>query len=128
MNFIGNIEPKELLLGKTDVIIQDGFTGNVMIKTMEATVKMMSELIKREIKAGALTGVGGLLAKPAFGRVAEYASEETVGGAPLLGIDGVVIVGHGKSTPTAIMNAILRAREAVDGDVINAIRAGVSGN
>jgi glycerol-3-phosphate acyltransferase PlsX len=124
-NFIGNFEPKEALTCEADVVVADGFTGNVFIKTLEATAKMLTNLIRDEIKASPATAVGGLLAKPAFGRVARRVDPFEVGGGPLLGVNGVVIVGHGRSNARAIKNAIGQARKAVQGGVVEAIRAGL---
>jgi len=125
-NFIGNFEPKEALAGEADVVVADGFTGNVFIKTLEATAKMLTNLIREEIKASPVTAMGGLLAKPAFGRVARRVDPFEVGGGPLLGVNGVVIVGHGRSNARAIKNAIGQARKAVQGGVVEAIRAGLA--
>jgi len=125
-NFIGNLEPKEALIGEADVVVADGFTGNVFIKTLEATAKMLTNLIREEIKASPVTAMGGLLAKPAFGRVARRVDPFEVGGGPLLGVNGVVIVGHGRSNARAIKNAIGQARKAVQGGVVEAIRAGLA--
>jgi glycerol-3-phosphate acyltransferase PlsX len=125
-NFIGNFEPKEALTCEADVVVADGFTGNVFIKTLEATAKMLTNLIRDEIKASPATAVGGLLAKPAFGRVARRVDPFEVGGGPLLGVNGVVIVGHGRSNARAIKNAIGQARKAVQGGVVEAIRAGLA--
>jgi glycerol-3-phosphate acyltransferase PlsX len=125
-NFIGNFEPKEALACEADVVVADGFTGNVFIKTLEATAKMLTNLIREEIKASPVTAVGGLLAKPAFGRVARRVDPFEVGGGPLLGVNGVVIVGHGRSNARAIKNAIGQARKAVQGGVVEAIRAGLT--
>jgi glycerol-3-phosphate acyltransferase PlsX len=126
LNFIGNVEPKEALAGKTDIVIHDGFTGNVFIKSVEATASMVSKLLKEEITAGPITSLGGLLAKPAFDRVARRTDPFEIGGAPLLGVNGVVIIGHGRSNDVAIMNAVRQARQAVAGGVIEAIREGIS--
>ena len=126
LNFIGNFEPKEALAGHADVVVSDGFTGNVFIKTLEATAKMLTGLIRDEIKASPLTAVGGLLAKPAFGRVARQVDPFEVGGAPLLGVNGVVIVAHGRSNGRALKNAIGQARKAVQGGVVEAIRDGLT--
>ncbi len=123
-NFVGNVEPKEAIACNADVVVHDGFTGNIFIKTLEATAKMLSDLIRQEIKAGPLTAVGGLLAKPAFGRVSRRVDPFEVGGGPLLGVNGVVIVAHGRSNARAIKNAIGQARKAVAGDVVNAIKEG----
>jgi glycerol-3-phosphate acyltransferase PlsX len=126
LNFIGNIEPKEVMSGHADVVITDGFAGNIFIKTLEATAKMLTNLIRDEIKASPLTAVGGLLAKPAFGRVARQIDPSQVGGGPLLGVNGVVIVGHGRSNARAIKNAIGQARKAVQSGVVEAIRNGLT--
>jgi glycerol-3-phosphate acyltransferase PlsX len=126
LNFIGNFEPKEALAGEADVVVSDGFTGNVFIKTLEATAKMLTGLIRDEIKASLLTAVGGLLAKPAFGRTARRVDPFEVGGGPLLGVNGVVIVAHGRSNGRALKNAIGQARKAVQGGVVDAIRDGLT--
>ncbi len=125
LNFVGNIEPKEAVACHADVVVSDGFTGNIFIKTIEATAKMLTNLIRDEIKANPLTAAGGLLAKPAFGRVARRVDPFEVGGGPLLGVNGVVIVGHGRSNARAIKNAIGQARKAVQGGVVEAIRSGL---
>jgi glycerol-3-phosphate acyltransferase PlsX len=125
LNFIGNIEPKEVLSVHTDVVVHDGFAGNVLIKTIESTAKMLTDFIRDEIKASPLTAVGGLLAKPAFRRVARRVDPFEVGGGPLLGVNGVVIIGHGRSNARAIKNAIGQARKAVQGGVVEAIRDGL---
>jgi glycerol-3-phosphate acyltransferase PlsX len=125
LNFIGNVEPKEVAALKTDVVVSDGFSGNVFIKTIEATAKMLTDLIRDEIKVSLITSVGGLLAKPAFRRVAKRVDPFEVGGGPLLGVNGVVIIAHGRSNEQAIMNAIGQARRAVEGDVLTAIRDGL---
>ena len=123
-DFVGNVEPKEVVDCQADVVISDGFTGNILIKTLEATAKMLTGLLRDEIKSSPLTAVGGLLAKPAFGRVARQIDPFEVGGGPLLGVNGVVIVGHGRSNARAIKNAIGQARKAVEGGVVDAIRKG----
>jgi glycerol-3-phosphate acyltransferase PlsX len=126
LNFIGNVEPKEAVACHADVVVTDGFSGNVFLKTTEATAKMLTDLIHDEIKASPLTAVGGLLAKPAFRRVARRVDPFEVGGLPLLGVNGVVIVGHGRSNARAIKNAIGQARKAVQGGVVEAIRNGLA--
>jgi len=125
LNFVGNLEPKEILAFEADVVVVDGFSGNVFLKTLEATAKMLTGVIRDEIKASPLTAVGGLLAKPAFRRVGKQLDPSEVGGVPLLGVDGVVIIGHGRSDAHAIKNAIRQARKAVQGGVVEAIRQGI---
>jgi phosphate acyltransferase len=125
LNYIGNIEPKEFLRGAADVGVTDGFTGNVMMKTAEAIASYMSDNIRREIKANPITAVGGLLAKSAFGRVRQRLNPDEVGGAPLLGVNGPVIIGHGRSNAYAIKQAISQARLMVANGVVAAITAGL---
>jgi len=125
LNFIGNIEPKDMLRGEADVIITDGFVGNLVIKSLEAMGSALSTLIRSEIRHDALSTMGGLLALPAFRRVYKQIDPSEVGGAPLLGVNGVVIIGHGRSNAKAIKNAIRQARLAVVGGVIQAIEEGL---
>jgi glycerol-3-phosphate acyltransferase PlsX len=105
--------------------VTDGFTGNIIIKTAEAIASYMSGLIRTEIKASPVTAVGGLLAKPAFSRVSSRLNPDEVGGAPLLGVNGVVIVAHGRSNAYAIKQAIGQARRIVEKQVVEAIRTGL---
>lgn len=123
--FVGNVEPKEAMAGGADVVVHDGFTGNIFIKTTESTASMLTELIRDEIKASPVTAVGGLLSKPAFRRVARRIDPFEIGGGPLLGVDGVVIVAHGRSDARALKNAVGQARQALRGEVVEAIRSGV---
>ena len=125
LNFVGNIEPKEAFAGQADVVVHDGFSGNVFIKTTEAVAKMLTDLIRDQIKATPITAVGGLLAKPAFRRVARRIDPFEVGGAALLGVNGVVIIAHGRSNARAIKNAIRQARRAVHGKIVQAIGRGL---
>ena len=126
LNYVGNIEPKEFVRGGADVGVTDGFTGNVIIKTAEAIASYMNNLIRSEIKASPLTTLGGLLAKPAFNRVKSRLDPDEVGGAPLLGVNGVVIVAHGRSNAYAIKQAIGQARRIVEKQVVEAIRTGLN--
>ena len=125
LNYIGNIEPKEFINGAAEVGVTDGFTGNLMMKTAESIASYMSGLIRDELMSNPLTALGGLLARPAFGRVRARLSPEEVGGAPLLGVNGVVIIGHGRSNDYAIKQAIGQARRLVENGVVQAIVAGL---
>lgn len=127
VNFIGNVEPKEVLSGMVDVAVMDGFTGNIMIKTMEATGQLIFRLVREELVADIRSKIGGLLVKPAFRRVFRQVDPFEIGGVPLLGVNGVVIIGHGRSNAHAIKNAIGQARTAVEGGIVDAIRDGVGG-
>jgi glycerol-3-phosphate acyltransferase PlsX len=126
LNFIGNIEPKEFIQGKADVGVTDGFTGNIILKTAEAVASYMKDMIREEIQANPLTTIGGLLAKPAFSRVSKRLDPDEVGGAPLLGVNGVVIVGHGRTNAYAMKQAITQARLAFQRDIVGAIRDGLA--
>lgn len=125
LNFIGNVEPKDMLTGGADVVVCDGFVGNILIKSMESATRILVNTLRDELMASTLTKVGALLARPAFRRVQKQIDPFEVGGAPLLGVNGVVIIGHGRSNATAIKNAIGQARKAVEGNVIESIRQGI---
>ena len=122
INFTGNIEPKDVLSHHADVVVCDGFVGNIMLKTAEGVAGLMGDTIRTELKGSPLTMLGGLLARPAFNRIRKRLDPSEVGGAPLLGVDGVVIIGHGRSNSTAIKNMIHAAMRAVSSDVLGAIR------
>jgi len=125
LNFIGNVEGKDVVAGAADVVVTDGFTGNIMIKLAEGLGSMMKALIREEIKRDPVSSIGGLLAKRAFDRVGARTDYAEYGGAPLLGVDGVVIVGHGRSNAKAVKNAVRVARQAVEQQVVDTIRVGV---
>jgi len=113
LNFIGNIEGRDFFTGKCDVIVCDGFAGNVVLKMTESILDMMITLITKEIQKDWLARMGALLCKPAFESIRKETNYEEAGGALLLGVDGVVIIGHGISSAKAIKNAIRVAREAI---------------
>ena len=125
LRFIGNIEPKDVLKGEADVVVMDGFVGNIFLKSLEAATSAMAKMIREELMRTTRTKIGGALARPAFGRVAKAIDPFEVGGAPLLGVNGVVIIGHGRSNDTAVKNAIGQARKAVSGRVIESIATGL---
>ncbi len=125
-NFVGNVEGKDIPAGLADVVVTDGFTGNVIIKLSEGVAKMLMETIKTEIKARPLAMIGSALAKPAFNAIGKKLDYREFGGGALLGVDGVVIVGHGRSDAYAVRNAIRAARQAVESDVIGAIKNGLT--
>ena len=125
LNYVGNVEPKEFMRGAVDVGVTDGFTGNLMMKTAEAIASYMSGLIRDEMMANPLTILGGLLARPAFRRVRSRLDPDEVGGAPLLGVNGVVIVAHGRSNAYAIKQAVGQARQMVAQNVVEAIATGL---
>jgi glycerol-3-phosphate acyltransferase PlsX len=136
---VGNIEPKELVKGEADVVITDGFTGNIHIKTAEAVASFIKGIVKRDLLGKSLTVVGSVLLIPSMilgipgmlcllpgiKKMAKRLDYSEVGGALLLGVNGVVIVGHGRSNSKAVKNAILRAREAVEANIIPTIISGL---
>ncbi len=125
LNFIGNVEPKEVFGGHADVVVTDGFTGNVLLKTSEAVARFLFDLIRSEIGASPLATIGGILARPAFRRVRQILDPSEYGAAPLLGIDGLVFIGHGRSNAHALVSAIRVARQAVGKDVLPALREAI---
>lgn len=122
INFIGNIEPKDVLQGGADVVVCDGFVGNIMLKTAEGVASMITSMLRQEIKANPITLLGGALANSAFTRMRKRLDPGEVGGAPLLGVDGVVIIGHGRSDAKAIKNMLRTAKLAVESQVVAAIK------
>ena len=125
INFIGNIEPKELFAGEADVVVTDGFTGNVMVKGSEAISKFILEVLKESLMASLITKIGALLAKPAFTRVKSLIDPSAIGAAPLLGLDGLLLVGHGRSDARAITSSIELAQHAIDLKLIEKMREGI---
>ena len=125
LNYVGNIEPKQFMAGEADVGVTDGFTGNLMLKTAESIAGYMSGVIRDELMANPLTILGGLLTRSAFKRVRAQLSSDEVGGAPLLGVNGVVIVGHGRSNAYAVKQAVGQARRIVENGVVAAIADGL---
>ncbi len=123
--FIGNVEPKDLYAAKADVIVADGFVGNVAIKMAEATAEFLFRNLREEIPKTTAGKVGGLLIRNGVRQLRNRIDWREFGGAPLLGIDGVVIVAHGRSDARAIKNAIRVTRDAVQNQLVGKIRAEV---
>lgn len=121
LRFTGNVEPKEVLLPAADVVVTDGFTGNILIKTAEATSEMMQAEIRGAAKSRPDFLLGGLLMKGAFARIRRGIDYREFGGAPLLGLNGTAIIAHGRSDARAIRNAIRAGRDAAQGIAANAV-------
>jgi len=122
LNFIGNVEGKELFGGGADVVVTDGFTGNILLKSSEAVARLITDILRQELTSSFTTKVGALLAKPAFVHIKQLLDPAEVGAAPLLGINGLVFVGHGRSDSRALVNAIRVARQAVEVNLLPALR------
>lgn len=141
LNFVGNAEGKDVTKGIADVIVTDGFTGNVMIKLSEGLVSFFARYLKSELTGSALSKVGLVLMIPALIlalpgiallipallRIAKRMDYAEYGGAPLLGVDGVVIIAHGRSNAKAIKNAVRVARDSVNANLVHVIKQGVAG-
>ena len=125
VTFIGNVEPKELLAGKADVVVADGFVGNVAIKMAEATVELILGTLREEIPRTWTGKLGGVLIRPGVSRIRGRIDWREYGGAPLLGIDGVVVVAHGRSDARAIRNAVRVAAQTVEAGLVGRIREAV---
>jgi glycerol-3-phosphate acyltransferase PlsX len=125
LNFVGNVEPKEVFAGKADVVVADGFVGNVAIKMAEATADFLFRNLREEIPSTVGGKVGGLLIRPGVQRIRSRIDWREFGGAPLLGIDGVAVVAHGRSDARALKNAIRVARDAILARLPDKIRQAV---
>jgi phosphate acyltransferase len=123
--FVGNVEPKDVLAGKADVVVADGFVGNVAIKMAEATADFIFRALRDEVPRGIKGKLGGLLIRPGVRRMRGRMDWREFGGAPLLGIDGVAVVAHGRSDARAFRNAIRVAKEAVQAQLVGKIREAV---
>jgi glycerol-3-phosphate acyltransferase PlsX len=121
LNFAGNAEGRDLLRGAADVLVTDGFTGNVALKTVEGTIQTLLEALREEITATARGRLGGLLIGPAARRLRRRLDPDTYGGAYLLGLRGLAVIAHGNSSTTAIANAIRLAARGVEHDVVDAL-------
>lgn len=126
LNYYGNVEGKEVIGGKVDVAVTDGFVGNVMLKTAEAVGKLILDQVKSSIKnGGPLAMLGGLLVRPALGSIRKVLDPSEQGAAILLGVNGLVLIGHGRSDATAIKSAIRLAKEAAEANVVGEIRTAI---
>lgn len=126
LHFVGNLEGKDIPAGNADVVITDGFTGNVIIKLSEGVASLIVQGLREEIMRTTRTKLGGLLAKPAFQAFGKRMDYAEYGGAVLLGLNHICIVGHGRSNARAVRSALRVASEAVQADVPGKIRAGLA--
>lgn len=117
INFVGNIEGRDVYAGKVDIILCDGFVGNVILKISESVADTIMQSLRQEIKSNFIATVGAVLSSPAFNELKRKMDYSERGGAPLLGVDGRCIIAHGSSSPKAIKNAVRVAAEWVRHDV-----------
>lgn len=125
LNFIGNVEGKELFGGAADVVVTDGFTGNVLMKSAEAIAKLITDRLREEIMSSTLTKIGGALARPAFRGLRKELDPAEVGAAPLLGVNGLVFVAHGRSDERALLSAIRLARQSAEVRLLEPMRTAI---
>lgn len=121
LNYVGNLEPKEAYKAEAQVIVTDGFIGNVFLKTSEAVASFLVDTIRDEIRSSPLTGLGGLLARPAFRRVGRLLDPAEYGAGMLLGVNGLVFIGHGRFQSNGVFSAIRMARQAVHSQLTSAM-------
>jgi phosphate acyltransferase len=123
INFIGNVEGRDLYNGHSDVTVCDGFVGNVALKTSEGIVKLVTASLRESLKSTVTSQVGALLSRKAFAEFKKRLDYSEYGGAPLLGVRGVCIVGHGSSNEKAVMNGIRVTAEFAQAEVNASIEA-----
>jgi glycerol-3-phosphate acyltransferase PlsX len=121
LHFVGNVEARDIFSGQADVIVCDGFTGNVALKLSEGLVEMVEELLGEELQSTFSSQVGYLLSRRAFRRFRKRVDYSEYGGAPLMGVAGLCIVGHGHSSAKAIRNAVVMASRFVSSNVLNRV-------
>src|SRR5689334_6820939 len=126
LDFRGNAEGRDVLEGAADVLVTDGFTGNVALKAVEGTIRTLLDSLREEITASTAGTVGGFLIRPAARRLRRRLDPDTYGGAYLLGLRGLVVIAHGNSSATAIANAIRLAARGVDHDVVGRLATRLS--
>jgi len=124
--FIGNVEGKDVPAGLADVVVTDGFTGNVLLKASEGVARLLIDAIKDNIRKRPLARLGVLLVRPALRAAARRLDYREFGGAVLLGVNGPVIIGHGRSDAYAVRNAIHLASQMVEGNIVDSIKSGLS--
>lgn len=125
INFYGNVESKDVFADQVDVVVTDGFTGNIFVKTIEATARNLQSAMKEELTAGPISTVGAFLAQAALRRLRHRLDDSEHGGAVLLGLSGMAIVAHGRSNVTAFRHAIRIAKQGSNQDIPGKILAGI---
>jgi len=125
MNFIGNVEGKEFFAGEADVVVTDGFTGNILLKSTEAVAKLIMDILRQQLKSNPISMIGGALAKPSLVKIKAMLNPDEYGAAPLLGVNGLVFIGHGRSNSQALVSAIKAARSAVEANLLGSIQSAI---
>jgi glycerol-3-phosphate acyltransferase PlsX len=128
VRFIGNVEGRDIFRGGVDVVVCDGFVGNVVLKVGEGVAEFLPRLIKDELRSRPVFWIPAMMLAPALRRIKKKIDYEEVGGAPLLGVNGICIIAHGSSNANAVTNAIRAAGEAVSHGIIDRIRSEIVGS
>jgi phosphate acyltransferase len=123
LNFYGNVEPKEVYAGNVDAVVADGFSGNVFIKSSEAVAKLILDTLKTSISSRFLSKMGYLLAKPSFLSLKKMMDPSETGAAILLGVNGLVFIGHGRSDAKALVSAVKLARDTINNKLLDSMRS-----
>lgn len=128
LNFIGNVEGRDIFGGLAEVVVCDGFVGNIVLKFAESVVGMFTRTLKKNVGRNIPANVGALLMKPAFRKLKKIMDYQEYGGVPLLGLNKVCVVGHGRSSPKAIRNAIREARKMLEQDLNHKLELEIARN
>ncbi|MFD2612962.1 phosphate acyltransferase PlsX [Paenibacillus gansuensis] len=126
IHFVGNVESRDVLQGNCDVLVCDGFVGNILLKTMEGTAGTIFSVLKQEFTSSLLSKLAAAVLKPGLSRFKKKLDYKEHGGAPLLGLNGLVLKSHGSSDAKAIKNAVRQAREALKNDLVVSISSEIS--
>jgi glycerol-3-phosphate acyltransferase PlsX len=122
LNFYGNVEPKEIYAGSVNCVVTDGFSGNVFLKSSESVARLITDTLKESIKSSTRNKIGYLFIKPAFNDLKKMMDPSETGAAILLGVNGLVFIGHGRSDARALVTAVRLARHTVDGDLMGSMQ------
>jgi glycerol-3-phosphate acyltransferase PlsX len=126
LNFVGNVEGRDVFTGQVDIIVTDGFTGNVILKLSEGLQEAVVSMIKYELSASVITKTGAVLARPAFRNLKKRLDYAEYGGAPLLGVRKIVVIGHGNSNARAMRNSIRNVKEFSERGALERIERGIA--
>ena len=127
LTFIGNLEARDLFTGRADVVVCDGFTGNVALKVGEGLVEAIEQMIRDALGAEVVSQIGALLTRRAFARFKQKVDAAAYGGAPLLGVAGLLLVGHGRSTPQAVENGVVMAARLAEERMVDRLGETIAG-
>lgn len=122
LNFYGNVEPKEIYTGNVNCVVTDGFSGNVFLKSSESVARLITDTLKESIKSSTRNKLGYLFIKPAFNDLKKMMDPSETGAAILLGVNGLVFIGHGRSDARALVSAVKLARRTVDADLMGSMQ------